>query len=128
MSALTIADVSADCADDTSPSVLARIEVCALTIDDVNADSAASVFAAMLVCAEVTDDVNADSAASVFAAMLVCALTIDDVSADCAVDTSVSVLEIIEVLAGVIASEIDCKFTAANDGVEVRMGLQLILH
>ena len=54
--------------------------------------------------------------------MLVCALTIDDVSADCAVDTSVSVLEIIEFLAAVIASEIDCKFTAANDGVEVRDG------
>ena len=57
--------------------------------------------------AETIDEVNADCAVmsvSVLSVIAVCAET-TDVNADCAADTSVSVLEIIDVLALAIASE-----------------------
>ena len=46
-------EVNADCAVDTSASVLATIDVCAETIDDVNADCAVDTSASVLAAIDV---------------------------------------------------------------------------
>ena len=66
------------------------------------------------VCADSIDDVNDVSVNPVSA-----------IIALCAADISLSVFEMIEVLAFVIASDIVCRFTAARAGVVVKSSAPL---